>query len=147
MLDVSLGEEIGNGLDEVVYGVFENNLDAVWPKVLPILTKALDRDADYSPQDIYSQVKNYESQLMVCERAGAPEFVLVTSIVHVKNKKACSLFLAAGENARHWISYLGSVENWARQSGCDSIRLSGRPGWQKLLKDYRLKDIVLEKSL
>lgn len=146
MINRRIGEEKDSALEKA-YGVFQENIDSLWPKLLPFVTRVLSRDSEFTPEQIYNKVKNYESQLMVGERSGVPEFILVTSIYGQGKDKSCLLFLAAGENGKHWISYLGSVESWAKAQGCKTIKLQGRPGWKKWLKEYRVKDVILEKRL
>jgi hypothetical protein len=52
-----------------------------------------------------------------------------------------------GAGMRAWIPLLDGIEAYARAAGCAAVRIMGRKGWMRLLGDYRVKRIVLEKDL
>lgn len=56
-------------------------------------------------------------------------------------------FTVAGESMTEWLEFLPQIEFWAKNLGCKNMRLIGRKGWKKLLKDYHETNIVLEKEL
>jgi hypothetical protein len=42
---------------------------------------------------------------------------------------------------------LAEIEKWARSLGCDRVRLAGRGGWKRRLRDYRQIAVTMEKVL
>jgi len=44
-------------------------------------------------------------------------------------------------------SVLETVEAFAKDCGCDILRIMGRPGWARLFKDYKTTYICLDKTL
>jgi hypothetical protein len=78
---------------------------------------------------------------------GLKSFV-VTEIMDYPQKRVCHVFLAGGEleeirAIRTWI------EQWAKQIGCTSATIYGRPGWERELKGegWQRTAVCLEKSL
>lgn len=45
-----------------------------------------------------------------------------------------------------WIDYLSLVEDWAREKGCQEMRIYGRRGWAKLL-DFDVVHTKMRKEL
>ena len=37
-----------------------------------------------------------------------------------------------------WLHLLDGIEAFARAEGCDAMRIIGRKGWARVLKDYRV---------
>ena len=60
---------------------------------------------------------------------------------------SCEITACAGHHLKQFLPLLKDLEQFARDEKCKSIRLCGRKGWTKFLKDYRAKQIVLEKAL
>ena len=46
-----------------------------------------------------------------------------------------------------WLHLLDRHREFARAEGCDAMRIIGRKGWARVLKDYRAKRVILEKEL
>ena len=55
------------------------------------------------------------------------------------------LWSAGGDDGKPHV--LESVEKWARDNDCEAIELRGRAGWERVLKDWDLRQIILEKEL
>jgi hypothetical protein len=52
-----------------------------------------------------------------------------------------------GRGLSAWQHLWGKIEIYARVERCQKIRFEGRPGWAKVLKDYRQPWRVFEKAL
>jgi hypothetical protein len=42
---------------------------------------------------------------------------------------------------------MATIEEWAKKEGCSKVTLQGRPGWAKLLQNYRRSQVVMELKL
>jgi hypothetical protein len=71
----------------------------------------------------------------------------VTELHATEWRKACVLVACGGKEMRAWLPLLEGIEAYARAAGCSAVRIMGRKGWMRLLGDYRVKRIVLEKDL
>lgn len=43
------------------------------------------------------------------------------------------LVTMAGKNMKDWIRELPTIEEWARNNGCNSVAIHGRRGWARAL--------------
>lgn len=78
----------------------------------------------------------------------APNSCAVTEIVEYARKKVINVFLAAGQ-MDEVMDGIESVAEWGRQQGCQSMTLSGRKGWERVLdrRGFRPVMTVMEKEL
>ena len=51
-----------------------------------------------------------------------------------------------GKGRQQWQHLLSVIEDFAEQHGCDQMELIARPGWARILKQYKYKrtHVVLE---
>lgn len=75
------------------------------------------------------------------------EAAAATLLVKTDRHLVCLITAIGGENMRHWLPLLEQVETWAKAEGAALVRIFGRPGWVRVLKNYRVKNVVLERAL
>src|SRR5262249_1851697 len=46
-----------------------------------------------------------------------------------------------------WLSLRSGLEAYAAAEGCGAMRVLGRRGWAKLLPDYKVNQVILEKEI
>ena len=87
----------------------------------------------------------YEGKLQIWP---APRGCAVTEVVEYPQKRVLHIFLAAGD-LEQFDDMLESAVAWAKSAGCVGITLSGRFGWQRVLKKHGFKPIqvVMEKPI
>ena len=56
----------------------------------------------------------------------------------------CTLVAYGGRREDHLME---TIEQYARDEDCKKVRVIGREGWKRVLKDYRQPYIVLEKAI
>jgi hypothetical protein len=78
---------------------------------------------------------------------GRPTAAAVTQIDTTERSKVCTILACGGEHIENWIGFLPIIEGYARQFGCDCVRLMGRKGWARILKNYRTDKVILERRL
>lgn len=78
----------------------------------------------------------------------APRGCAVTEIVVYPQKKVLNLFLAGGELEQFFDMYEDAAA-WGRSQGCTAMTLSGRLGWERVMKPrgWTAKMIVMEKDI
>ena len=60
-----------------------------------------------------------------------------TAVHEYPLRKVFSCIFCAGEQMSLWAdAMMGMLMDYARDSGCSSIELTGRPGWTRFLKRY-----------
>lgn len=69
----------------------------------------------------------------------------VTAIVTTEWRKVCEILAFGGDIES--VRLVDGIEKYARTQGCSAVRLMGRKGWARVLKDYSAKHVLLEKEL
>jgi hypothetical protein len=129
-----------------VTGVKADNLGQVWSQVKPLLSKALAprETIDRVLTDIYTKQK----QLWISIEGPMIEAALTTEIVTEGDRKICNIAHVGGTGLNNWLPYFDLLDTWARAEGCSIIRVAhGRPGWQRILNDFKVTRVTLEKEL
>ncbi len=85
------------------------------------------------------------SLLWLAWNAPKIEGAAVTQISLTERSKVCTIVAYGGEGKR--VSLITSIEKYAKAEGCDVVRILGRKGWLRWLKDYSAPKVVLEKRL
>lgn len=109
-----------------------------------MLDRAVARNPAYTLEDIRRSVASGTRQLWLREPGYG--LAVVTEIVMYPAGRRLTIFAAAGELEDGWQALLGNLEGWAREHGCKGVDIYGRKGWERLLPDYRLQQVVLSKE-
>ncbi len=59
----------------------------------------------------------------------------------------CEIVACGGENLSQFLPLLTDLEQYARDEKCRSMRIIGRKGWVRILKNYKQKAVILERPL
>jgi hypothetical protein len=70
----------------------------------------------------------------------------VTEIVEYPRKRVLNCFLAAGD-MDEIVDMISSAAAWGRAQGCESLTLSGRKGWERVLSPHGFKPVMLTMEL
>jgi len=78
----------------------------------------------------------------------APDSCAVTEIVRYARKKVLNVFLVGGD-LDQIVGGLDRAIAWAKQQGCESVTLSGRRGWERVLSKYGFSPVlvVMERNI
>jgi hypothetical protein len=127
--------------------VAPDRIAAIWPHVAPWLTAAADRCGDWTADALRELLLRGEALLWVLWDGQALCAACVTEAVGVPRGRILRVLACGGRRLRNWVEALAPIEAYARDLGCRAIRIEGRRGWQRVLPDYRLAWICIEKEL
>jgi hypothetical protein len=96
---------------------------------------------------IERDVKTGGAILWVAIIEGKAIAAAVTQIDTTERSKVCTILACGGSHIENWIGFLAGIESYARQFGCNCVRLMGRKGWARVLKNYRTDKVILERRL
>lgn len=119
----------------------------VWPHVKEHLFSAVRRTDLSHTVDIERDILEGDGLLwLICdgrkiEAAGA------TLLVRTDKHLVCLITALGGANREKWLPLLSQIEDWARAEGAALVRIMGRPGWGRVLKNYHVSNVVLERLL
>lgn len=133
-------------------GVPAEYLHLVWDKVEPYLASACQRGGEYLTQDILTALVRRQMQMWVAFEGETLKrsnvfAVCITEIVITPQRKSCSILIGTGRRREEWQGFRSAIEEWAREQGCEAMKVIARPGWERVFEDYRKTHTLLEKAL
>ncbi len=111
-----------------------------WERFAPLIRKAMVRGDLGKFEEVERQVFDGEALLWVNTDAA-----LITQVGIVESGKVCTIVACGG--ALPSLDGLQEIESYARSMGCRAMRIMGRKGWVRKLKDYRQMAVVIEKEI
>jgi hypothetical protein len=118
-----------------------------WPLVAPLIRRAAERDGLSDAAQVEDDLHNGSALLWLAWNGERIEGAAVTQLDAANGQKFCTIVACGGRGLKRWGSLIGTLERFAREEGCTSVRIYGRRGWARVLPDYRLHSIILEKEL
>lgn len=107
----------------MLVGVPSTALETVWPKVAPMLERALRRaDGDFTLADVYEWLAGREWQLWLWIEGAEVKCAATTTIITWPQRKVCSVPLVGGGSLKAWWSQgVDQIAEWAKGQGCDRL--------------------------
>lgn len=119
-----------------------SRINEFWPLARDRIRVAIETTGLSQFVDIERQVLDGEQLLWL---AWSNE-IEAAATTHLSNN-VCTIVACAGHYRERWMPLLAKIENYAKNEGCRCMRLYGRKGWERALKDYRVEHIIMEKVL
>lgn len=126
------------------------DLPEIWPQVRQHIANA----AEYSngritEKSVLDQVLKNIMQLWVIMEDNKIVISFVTQvIVYNTGVKNCDIYALGGKNCKKYLNQFTEViSEWAKNIGCSSLEFVGRPGWEKILKNWVKLSVMLELPL
>lgn len=117
-----------------------------WPYVEGLIHKAVVRGGgDFS--QIRHDVLCGPDLLWIAWEDGKLLAAAITSLGTVNGVKTCTIVACGGHGWGSFGHLIEGIENYATGENCAAMRIYGRIGWQRLLKDYGVRRVVLEKDI
>lgn len=118
----------------------------VWPHVRQYIEEAALRGGgDF--YDIKHGVLNGPDLLWLAWDGDKIIAAAITRLGTLNNRKICTIAACGGEGWQRFGHMIEDLENFAIGEGCNAVRIEGRAGWSRVLKDYDVRSVVLEKEL
>jgi len=130
-----------------LWGVQKDEVDKTWPLVTDLITAALDRGERHTEDEIRKDIESGEGQLWIAWDGEGVKGVCITYVLQHTKSKVCRIWLCTGTEMNLWHHHLATIEAWSKEQGCDTIDAVVRPGWEKIMSNYRKTHVVLEKKL
>ncbi len=119
----------------------------IYPIVKDCIYQAIKRGNFGAYQPVEDNVLAGRSLLWVAVVDGRMRAAAVTSICQTEWRRVCEIVACGGRGMNEWVGLITRLETYARAEGCYAIRIIGRVGWQRVLKDYKPRRVILEKDL
>ena len=119
----------------------------IWPLVRDRLYAAVRRTDLSHSVDIARDVLHGDGVLWIASNGEEIEAAAVTLLTRTDRHLVCLITALGGSNMESWLPLLSEIEDWARSEGAGLVRVMGRPGWGRVLKNYHVSNVVLERAL
>jgi len=124
---------------------------AIWPLAEPLLRRAIARTGLSSFNDIEREILCGNALLwLALEGEGSKIAILAAASTRLQQTdagKVCVITACGGKDMSRWLNLIGRIEEFARNEGCNCVRIYGRKGWLRALDGYEQRHIVLDKEL
>ena len=114
----------------------------IWPYAGGMIRAAIERTDLSAFEDIEKAVLDGDQLLWIA----VSDHIEAAATTHL-SRNICTLTACSGHQRERWLPLLSKIEAYAKAEDCKALRLYGRPGWQRVLKDYHVEHIVMEKDL
>lgn len=112
-----------------------------WDFCEPLINRALKYQDTHTADDVLRHVLTAKAQLWRGKKSCA-----VTEICEYPKAKKLRVWLAAGD-MEELLEMLVDIEEFAKAEKCTGVMVVGRPGWKRVLKEYKAPYTMLEKEI
>jgi hypothetical protein len=119
----------------------------IWPVVSTMIYRAMKRGGLSSFKSVEQGVLAGNALLWLAVQGTVLQAACVTELIVTEWQKTCVIVACGGADMEQWLHLISGLEQYAKDEGCSCIRIFGRKGWERKLKDYSAAKIVLEKEL
>lgn len=119
----------------------------VWPRVAALLELAIEKLnlGDYEVME--QELRDGKALLWIAGDPGDLKSAGVTQVSLANGRKFCTIVAWAGHDVTTSLPLLCEIDAYAKREGCVAMRIFGRPGWSRVLKDYDVIGHILERTL
>jgi hypothetical protein len=115
----------------------------VWPHFSHLIRKAVDKIGIMSFEALENDVLGGRGLLWLAYDGEVVHAAAVTQLVG----GICEIVACGGSNLPEVLPLIEDLESFARDEKCTGMRIIGRKGWLRVLKDYKTKAVILERPL
>jgi len=132
-----------------VFCLGAEQIDNLWPLFAHHLERFERETSAYNAADLKEDLKLARKQLWGYQSGQEITGVTVTHVMESPRGRVCEIVAACGtETIKGQIDEVfAAIEEWARAVGCTRIRILGRRGWKRRLKDFTEVGIILEREI
>jgi len=123
------------------------DVEKLWTKIERPLRRAIDRTQLSDFASCETALFTGSHLLWLAIEGEKIEAMATTELAKIGERKICTIVACSGEEREHWLPLIAGLEKFAKDEGCDAMRIYGRKGWQRVLDGYRVENVVMEKRL
>lgn len=118
-------------------------IDNAWATIAPMYQKGIDEGSEeYDIDDLYYMIREGEVLPLVVLLEGRIIAAIGLKLDVYPIKRVLTILIAGGTQMDEWLAeVMAVIKRLATEQQADSIRISGRRGWVKALRDYGYKEI------
>lgn len=118
----------------------------IWPQAGELIRAAIEQTDLSEFADLEYDVMSGD-QLLWLAISDHIEAAATTHLIKTRGKPVLVITACSGYQRERWLPLLSKIEQYAKAEGASRVRLYGRKGWERTLKDYRTEYVIMEKVL
>jgi hypothetical protein len=133
----------------IVAAIEPGTARSIWPRVSDMIDMGFAACDEIMPVDLVERIGSGKVMLWVAieEDSGNIVAAMTTELVPMRSGLVCWMCQCGGDRMQDWKRFHIKVEEYARAERCVRVVLKGRPGWERVLEGYRVRNVTLEKVL
>lgn len=118
----------------------------VWPRARELIRAAIEKTDLSEFEDIENGVLSGD-QLLWFAVSDHIEAAATTHLIKARGAPVLVITACSGRDLERWNMLLAGIEKYARDENASCIRIYGRKGWERVLTDFRVAHVIMEKAL
>lgn len=119
----------------------------VWPHASHFIKRAILRTGLSDFKEVEDSILDGDALLWLAWDGERIEAAASTVLEIANGEKSCVIVACGGDDMSNWLGLIEQIETYAKNEGCKRSRIIGRPGWQRVLANYRRSFVILERQL
>lgn len=117
-------------------------VEQIWQYAGPMIRAAIERTNLSEFAEIERDVLSGDQLLWLA----ISDHIEAAATTHL-SRKICTLTACSGHQRERWLPLFKTIEKYAKDEGCHTMRIFGRKGWERVLDGYHVEHVVLERDL
>ena len=140
-----LNIELPNPAHYRIFCLSSRESEMYWPRIAPHLERFCRETAIGDLESLYRDLQDARKQCWGMAEGSRISLICLTSI----ENSICWIWACVGkeELMGQFEEGLAQITSWAHSIGCKALRVRGRKGWQRRLRDFKTLEIILEKEI
>jgi hypothetical protein len=129
----------------VLLPIPQADVEQIWPLAAEFIEAGCSY-GECKPEQLLADAKIGMTQLWIawsdhCEAA------VITRVLDCPEGEVCFFEAFGADNFERVRGLIPALGEWAKSVGCVSLRVNGRLGWQRMMPDFQLRWVTLDKKL
>lgn len=129
--------------DLTIQGIVD--IRSVWEEVSPLLEPGID-PKEYDLIEVFMELQESKMQLWVAREGERIIAAMTTKIVVYPVGKILMIMHMGGKWDGSFRNYLPRLKQFGKSHGCKALRIIGRRGWERVLKEHLTAVAVVMES-
>lgn len=121
------------------------NVQQIWPQARQLIKTAIEKTGLSEFADIERDILS-GNQILWLAISDHIEAAASTHLIKAGGKPVLIVTACSGAQRERWLPLFARIEKYAQDEGCKCVRIYGRKGWERALKNYRCEYVVLERQ-
>ncbi len=122
----------------------QNLVKEAWVDAGKYVWEAMSRNGRYPVEFLYKACCDGKMQLWTVHDGDELKAVCITEILQYPAMQVLSIIVLTGEDREVWTHHADFLKHKAKEWGCQRLEAWARPGWSRVLKDWRHTHSLLE---